>query len=113
MSVLSEHLEQVYFIQYFKRTYPDVLIFAIPNGGKRNLSEAARLKAEGVVAGVPDLCIPAWRIYIEMKRSAGGVVSKEQQSMIKYLQSVDYDVIVGHGKDDAIKKLNGVLNAKK
>ena len=45
--LLSEHLEQVLFIQWFRRKYEGVLIFAIPNGGKRALSEAARLKAEG------------------------------------------------------------------
>ena len=36
---------------------------------------------------------------------AGGVLSKEQQLMIKYLQRVDYCVIVGHGAEDAINQL--------
>ncbi len=31
------------------------LLFAVPNGGKRNAITASRLKAEGVVPGVSDL----------------------------------------------------------
>lgn len=34
------------------------LIFAIPNGGHRDIRVATRLKAEGVRAGVPDLFLP-------------------------------------------------------
>jgi hypothetical protein len=46
-------------VKWFKLQYPQYknLLFAIPNGGKRNAREAARLKAEGVVAGVPDLML--------------------------------------------------------
>ena len=36
-------------------------VFHIPNGGSRHKAEAARLKAQGVKAGVPDLCIPVAR----------------------------------------------------
>lgn len=32
-------------------------LFAIPNGGKRNVREAARLKRQGVKAGVSDLML--------------------------------------------------------
>ena len=47
-------------------------LFAIPNGGHRNIAVAAKLKAEGVRAGVPDLCLPVARgdfhgLFIEMK----------------------------------------------
>lgn len=31
------------------------LVFHVPNGGKRSLSEARRFKGLGVVAGIPDL----------------------------------------------------------
>ena len=36
-------------------------VFHIPNGGSRHKAEAARLKVQGVKAGVPDLCIPVAR----------------------------------------------------
>lgn len=102
---ISEHLEQAHLVMWFRRTYPDTLIFAIPNGGMRSKSQAMKLKVEGVVPGIPDLFVPEWRLWIEMKKVKGGVVSKEQQAMIKYLQSVNYCVIVGHGAEDAINQL--------
>ena len=37
------------------------LMFAIPNGGHRRKSTAARLKAEGVKPGVSDICLPVAR----------------------------------------------------
>jgi hypothetical protein len=102
---VSEHLEQARTVMWFRQTYPDTLIFAIPNGGLRSKSQALKLKVEGVVPGIPDLFIPSWRVWVEMKKAKGGVLSKEQQLMIKYLQSVNYCVIVGHGAEDAINQL--------
>ena len=102
---VSEHLEQARLVMWFRRTYPDILIFAIPNGGLRSKTQGMKLKVEGVVPGIPDLFIPAWMTWVEMKKEKGGVLSKEQQLMIKYLQSVNYCVIVGHGAEDAINQL--------
>lgn len=52
-----EHILQTNAINYFTLKYPKVahLLFAIPNGGKRNLITAKKLKAEGVKSGVLDL----------------------------------------------------------
>lgn len=100
-----EHIEQVSLINWFRSTYPDVLIFAIPNGGLRNIAVARKLQAEGVVPGVPDLCIPEWRLWIEMKRAKNGRVSEDQKKIISYLESCGYTVIIGHGNEDAKKKV--------
>lgn len=53
----SESHLQSECVRWFRYQYPEyrVLLFAIPNGGKRNISTAKRLKAEGVVPGVADL----------------------------------------------------------
>jgi len=99
--VVSEHMEQAALVMWFRRAYPDTLIFAVPNGGLRSKTQAMKLKVEGVVPGIPDLFVPAWKLWIEMKKVKGGTVSKEQKEMIKYLQSVNYCVIVGHGAEDA------------
>jgi hypothetical protein len=109
----SEHQEQAGFVQWFRAKWPRVLIFAIPNGGKRTISTARNLKLEGVVPGVPDLFIPAWGIWIEMKRQHGGRLSPEQIEMINYLESIGHRVIVGHGAADASAKLLSVLNMKR
>ena len=101
LKVPTEHQEQVLFVQWFRRTYPDVRIFAIPNGEARSQSAGARLKAEGVSAGVPDLFIPAWNTWIEMKRSDGGRISAKQKDWWDYLSGIDHQVFVCAGADIA------------
>lgn len=57
-------------VKWFRYQYPDLIIYAVPNGGSRNVREAQRLKSEGVLAGVADLTIllPQGKsLYIEMK----------------------------------------------
>jgi rhodanese-related sulfurtransferase len=97
----TEHEEQRELVRWFRQTYKGVRIFAIPNGGVRSRAAAGRLKAEGVSAGVPDLFVPAWGLWIEMKRQKGGVVSAEQKDWINYLQSVNHVCIVGKGAEAA------------
>ena len=101
----SEHSEQVGFINWFRVKYPNVLIFAIPNGEKRAITVAKRLKAEGVVRGIPDLFIPQWTLWVEMKRISGGRLSPEQKAMIQYLEGIGQKVIVAKGAADASKQI--------
>lgn len=97
----TEHEEQREFVSWFRKRYPGVLIFAIPNGGHRSKATAARLKAEGVVPGVPDLCIPEWMVFIEMKRRKGGRLSKDQKNVMDQLQAAGYSCYVCAGADEA------------
>lgn len=101
----SEHLQQVRLVSWFRRTYPGVRIFAIPNGGARSGPQGAALKAEGVQAGVPDLFVPAWGMWIEMKRETGGIVSPVQRDWIEYLESIGHRIIVGRGFEDAKRQI--------
>jgi len=103
--VLSEHYEQATFVAWFRQTYPSVRIFAIPNGGSRSRTQGAKLKLEGVSPGVPDLFIPAWNLWVEMKRSVGGRLSAEQKDWISYLQDVGHCAIVCAGCNDAQEKV--------
>jgi len=82
---------------------------AMPNGGHRHIAVAAKLKATGSSAGVPDLYIPKWNAWVEMKRQTGGVLSPAQKDWIAYLTSIDHTVIVGKGWQDAMQK---ILNLK-
>lgn len=82
---MSRHLEsklQCACVEWARLQYPKLkrLLFAIPNGGKRNKVEAAIMKGEGVTPGTADLflSIPAmvdgilWcGLYIEMKYGKG------------------------------------------
>jgi len=107
-SMESEHLQQVRLVAWFRRTYPDVRVFAVPNGGARSGVQGAKLKAEGVTPGVPDLFVPEWSLWIEMKRESGGIVSPVQRDWIAYLESIGHRVIVGHGFEDAKRQIESV-----
>jgi hypothetical protein len=106
--VESEHLQQVRLVSWFRKTYPGVRVFAIANGGHRGASQGASLKAEGVSPGVPDLFVPEWLLWVEMKREKGGVVSPVQKDWIAYLESIGHRVIVGHGFEDARRQIEDV-----
>ncbi len=72
----SESEEQIALFQWaevMSGKRPELaLLYHVPNGGARMAATAGRLKAEGVKAGVPDVCLPVARggyhgMYIEMK----------------------------------------------
>ena len=76
-----------------------MLMYAIPNGGSRHKTEAARLKAQGVNPGIPDICLPVARggyhgLYIELKRRKGGRTSEKQDEKIPLLRAQGYRVEV-------------------
>lgn len=106
----SEHLEQVRFVAWFEKNYPQYKIFAIPNGGLRNKVVAANLKAEGVRPGVPDLFIPGLFLFIEMKRQKGGRMSDKQKEWKEHLENLGYSFFVGHGFEDAKEKFTSIVD---
>ncbi len=103
--------EQELLVAWFRAQYPKILIFAIPNGGKRGFLEAKRLKLGGVTAGVPDLFIAKGMrglngLFIEMKRpivkgKPNPIVSHEQKVIIEYLLQSGYAAVVAYGFDEA------------
>lgn len=106
----TEHQEQCALFEWAawqEGVWPELrLLHAIPNGGKRDIRTAARLKAEGVKPGVPDIFLPVSRggkhgLYIELKRRKGGVISKEQEAWIRALCAQEYECCVCHGWDQA------------
>lgn len=101
----TEHEEQRELVRWFRLTWPGTRIFAIPNGGARSKATAGRLKAEGVVSGVPDLFVPAWGLWIEMKRFKGGAVSAQQRDWIAYLESIGHTCLVSKGFEDGRLKI--------
>ena len=58
----TEHVEAVTLmrvVRLHEARYPQLrLLFAVPNGGDRHVAVAAKMKAEGVKAGVPDYLLP-------------------------------------------------------
>ena len=96
-------------------------LIAIPNGGRRNKREAARLKAQGVTAGVPDLFlhIPLnglGGLWLEMKRPGGdghtkGRLTPAQANKIEQLNALGYAADVVYGATDAIDSITGYLRS--
>ena len=108
----TEHQEQCALFEWaaFQEGFwPELrLMHAIPNGGKRDKVTAARLKAEGVKPGVPDICLPVPRgdkhgLYIEMKRREGGSVSADQLKWLDNLMRQGYECHVCRGCEEARK----------
>jgi len=97
----TEHIEQVTYINWFKLQYPKHRLFSVPNAGKRSYNLANHAKAEGLSSGVPDLMIPHLFLFIEMKRTKGGRVSKEQKEWIEYLNTIGYLAVVCNGFEEA------------
>ena len=56
---MSEDKIQAQAFQWLHNTYPLLrnLFFAVPNGGSRHIVEAMKLKATGVIAGIPDMIL--------------------------------------------------------
>jgi len=52
--------------------------------------------------------VPAWGLWVEMKRSTGGVVSPVQREWIAYLEGIGHRVIIGRGFEDAKSQIEGV-----
>lgn len=81
-----EHKLQVQCVKLFGYMYPKLekCLFAVPNGGRRDAATGAKLRDEGVRAGVADLflCVAAsgrHGLFIEMKTEENGSRQSEAQ----------------------------------
>ena len=99
--------------------YPELrMLFHIPNGGSRGKAEAGRFRAMGVKAGVPDLCLPIAKagyhgLYIEMKRTKGGRVSREQTGWLDDLRKRGYVAAVCKGWEDAARVIEWYIKQER
>lgn len=93
------------------------LLYHIPNEGMRSRATGARMQAEGLRKGVPDLCLPVARggyhgLYIELKRQRGGVLSHEQAEWIDRLTHEGYMAVCCHGWEKAAETITKYLEGK-
>lgn len=131
----SEHSHQAALIQWCalnRQNEPRLdLLFAVPNGGERNVIVAGKMKAEGVKTGVPDLMLPVpaptqfavptsvWYhgLFIEMKKPAArlkrapahvwdtGGVSTEQVKWLNALTAQGYKCVVCYSWLEAAEQI--------
>lgn len=121
---MTEHDEQVAIFRWAQMqeaVCPELrMLYAIPNGGKRDKITAARLRDEGVKSGVPDICLPVPRgryhaLYIELKRRAikgvqnAGKLTEDQKAWLDGLSEQGNMACVCYGAAEAIKTIKEYL----
>lgn len=108
---MSEHTEQAALFDWARRlevSIPELrMLYAIPNGGHRHAAVGAKLKAEGVKAGVLDINLdiaiaPHHGLRIEMKHGKNKMQSTQIDWMDRYL-TYGYDVVVCYDWQSAAK----------
>jgi len=102
---VSEHLEQVKLVSWYRKCWPQYKIYHPANGGMRSKAEGAKMKASGVLKGVSDLHVPELSLWLEMKKDRKGRLSKEQKEWGAYVESFGHKFIVGYGFEDAKDKV--------
>ena len=105
----SEHDEQCALFAWAaanEARWPELaMLVAIPNGGYRPMATAARLKAEGVKAGYPDILLDVARgpwhgLRIEMKRRPNKP-TPAQEEWITRLGAYGYLAVVTYSAQEA------------
>jgi VRR-NUC domain len=109
---ISEHQLQVQVLDYIEqeKATPDIYVIAIPNGGRRSISVAKKLKREGLRAGVADLEIlmPQGRVaWLELK-TKNGRQSPEQKIFAGRCERLGHPYAVAKTFDEAVMFLKYV-----
>ena len=120
MNQPNEHDIQCAFIDWCRLNETRLpglrLAFAVPNGGMRNKIVAAKLKAEGVRAGVLDWLCPVPvagfnGLAIEFKRGNNGM-TKSQQEFAELLEKIaGWHVSVCFSSEEGIRTVERYFNA--
>lgn len=113
----EEHRIQCACVRWFAYQHPELhgRLFAVPNGGRRDEATAAKLKAEGVVAGVADLILlksnrDYGALLIEMKTPTGKQSDSQKKWQFTLCSEDEYKYVICRSLDDFIKEVNDYLN---
>lgn len=105
---LTEQQAVIEWCEVMSGKFPELkTIYHIPNEGKRSKIGGGALRAAGLKAGVPDLCLPVSRgcwnaLYIEMKKDRTCRCTQEQIDFQTLLAHQGNFCCVAYGADDAI-----------
>ena len=112
----EEHRIQVSCVRWFRMKYPHLSprLFAVPNGGRRDGITGARLKEEGVLAGVADLVllVPNAKYHallIEMKTPKGRQSDSQRAWQRAVAGNDDYLYVVVRSLEEFIKVIEEYL----
>lgn len=112
----EEHRIQCSYVRWFSLKYPKLKgrLFAVPNGGRRDAITAAKLKAEGVVAGVADLILLLpnrfyGALLIETKTTKGKQSQAQRQWQKLITERGEYKYIVCRSLDEFISEVEDYI----
>lgn len=102
----EDKLQQQIFV-WFNNNYclktkkPQYCIFSVPNGGTRNILEAKKLKATGLMAGVSDLIVLLNKecLFIELKTPTG-IQSDKQKEFQQIVTNLGFEYFVIRSLED-------------
>lgn len=106
------------FFEKARIIFPELgkLLFAVPNGGKRNIKEAARMKKQGVVPGASDiLCLIPNKHYNYMGmecKTEKGKQSEDQKEFQKQVEAAGGFYVLFRSAREGIEILKKYLNEK-
>lgn len=106
---------QIVCINWFRLMYPNLRLYAIPNGGNRNVITAAIMKREGVMRGVADLFLMHASngyhgLYIEIK-TPKGKQSPEQKAFEHSALLEGYEYKIARSLDEFILIVKNYLKS--
>lgn len=111
----EEHKLQCSMVNWFRFTYPQYAhcLFAVPNGGRRDAVTGAKMKAEGVLAGVSDMILllrtkDYGALLIEVK-TPKGKQSPSQKLWQSKMEALGYKYIVVRTVSDFIREVKNYL----
>lgn len=113
----EEHKIQCAIVKWFYYAYPAYrggCLFAVPNGGHRNIQTARSLKAEGVTSGVSDLLLLVPKreyhgLCIEVKTPVGRQ-SDNQKNWQRIIEAQGYRYEIVRSLDEFAELVRWYLN---
>ena len=113
----EEHRIQCAIVKWFYYAYPAYrggCLFAVPNGGHRNIQTARALKAEGVTSGVSDLLLLVPKreyhgLCVEVKTPVGRQ-SDNQKNWQRIIEAQGYRYEIVRSLDEFAELVRWYLN---
>ena len=114
-AVPSEYDEQCLIFAWAKmheKKWPELCLLNASLNGVRltTIGQATKAKKSGMKRGFPDIFLPVFKggysgLFIELKKTKGGSISKDQKWWIDALNNQKYKAVVCRGANEAINTI--------
>lgn len=84
----------------------DAIVFAVPNGGSRNVIEVVNMKRQGLTPGIPDLLIVyRGKVFGLELKSQSGAMTDSQKTMFPKLRTAGMRIEIARSHSEAIQHI--------